>query len=1205
MKKKVMLCITTLFLLLFAAQVAVADRTVEVEIPDTQTSYVNSGTLDLSEFDSSLSKISTVFAEPSATALDFYNQASGIIRASATVGSATSDDVFAQPFGVQIGYEEDDTYYTRNVGTFENHGWISADGTCGDANAYADIDDGDEVDNDAITIYGTVETFLNTGTISAVATSGSALNGGELDLDPDGVDFNLWVNSFENSGTIMSTARSGDATGSDSRLDPDAEGVNFDDGVTTFSNLTNGIISASATAGNATNGGRIDADINGIDFSDGVVVDSFANEGTISASATTGGGNNATIYVDSKGIDFDDGTVHLFANTGSISTSAATNDMSRTLIDLNSYGIDFESATVGTFSNSGTIFAASTSGNSTSGNSSLQAAGLLAHSFSSFTNSGAISALASVGDSFDLSAVFTFTWGTLSYDSVGTFTNRGTISASASTGDAHSSWVEVYSYGSVFWDTVDTFSNSGMISASTTTGDANVSEIFAESVGLNVSGTVGTFTNTGTISALTAAGKNGGDGRIYVEASGVITHSPVTSMTNSGTVETSSFAVAGDRVSSQSVAFSINQVDSFTNTGTIRSSAIADGCAEVSNSVESYGVESTHLGDFTNAGDIDVYAEAIFSNESEDVSIESAGVLVEGARSVEDFLNTGTIHVEAFANGTAAAHLELSAYAAYLTALGNFTNTGTIQVDVTDGFGADVIDTAALAVKYSDDATVVNHGTMKVALDLPSDIQEDAVNAAVFQVSGSNVTLTNDGFTWVESNVTVPNLRTLTIADSSVVTLEDAFAITFGTPGITPDTRPIFVEEASSIDLNGATLIARADSRNIRLNVPYYLLQSDDEDGVQNQWGGLEKGFTNSQFTVNWYGEDRGTNSAVIFQYQPSPDSIGPALGTLGGNLLIANFHQLFVLTAPFTSPFFAKAEEMQPILLAAGAVSDASPFYGRKLEQNRSFWAMPLYAYVSDSGIGFDSESYGLALGAGGQITDAFSMNVYAGVVDSDIDYNVEGASTGDQEILLGGITTQYRMTDKYYVRMNAEAYKAGNDYAGRTGFNYYLRETADYDSWGVSAEVVAGGVFAVREGWIFPELGVSFGHHEAESFWTTVEADTSFERRYEPDDTNTWKLIAGLNGLVPFGGNNHFYGLVRLEHALGDNDISVVNWIRGDSTARTKLEKDVAATTVTSQVGVNLRVRENLSLDLGLRTDFNADYEAFAGKLRLKYLF
>jgi outer membrane autotransporter protein len=193
-------------------------------------------------------------------------------------------------------------------------------------------------------------------------------------------------------------------------------------------------------------------------------------------------------------------------------------------------------------------------------------------------------------------------------------------------------------------------------------------------------------------------------------------------------------------------------------------------------------------------------------------------------------------------------------------------------------------------------------------------------------------------------------------------------------------------------------------------------------------------------------------------------------------------------------------------------------------------------------------------------------------------------------------------------YMRFNVNGFKTNNDYEGRTGLNYEMKEKVSYDVKGMEGEVMIGKVYRGRIA-LIPEVGLKYNYYNPDSFWTKAYNATgrvpAWDRYYDPDSKHVWKVVAGVNvvGDTKWGGNPvRLYFMGRVEQALGKNEVEVINYMRSDPT-RYKLTKSISKTTFVGQVGADVSLTKNFGVELSGRGDFNGDYSAYTGRAVIWY--
>jgi len=1006
---------------------------------------------------------------------------------------------------------------------------------------------------------GVNETFTNSGTISAEATIGDVSSSSSAQINSIyGVFVGGGVNeTFNNSGTISASAKMGDVSSSSSAQINSIYGVFVGVGdVTTFTN--SGTISASAKMGDVSSSSSAQINsIYGVFVGGGDVTDTFTNSGTISAVAIMGNVDGSSAQINSiYGVFVSGDVTYTFNNSGTISASATMGNVSGSTASINSiYGV-FVGDVVGGFINSDRISASATMGNVTGSNNQIGGiAGVnIANSVEGFHNLDTISATATMGDVTGSNNWIGEIAGVYINDSVFGFSNSGTIYATAEMGSVvgDDNVIEGVVGANILVDVEYEFTNSGTISASATMGSVSsssntgITDIF----GVYVGGDVRSFDNSGTISASATMGSvDGSDAEIEY--------------------------ILGVYVD--------GATDTFTNTGTISATATM-GNVSSNSAAQINGMSGVYVDDnvttFTNSGTISATATMGDVSSSPSAGIaEILGVLVDG--DVTNFTNTGTISASVSVgsmSGSSSVNIE-DIYGVRLrnsTNPSSFNNTGNILVSINAPSQATVSNIAGIMIDNSNDVTLSNPGTVQISITGPD-----------------------------PSNIS--NVRTLWI-ESSTVTLNDKFSIVFGSPGIDPspdsstniDKRPIYVSSLSTLNLNNTDLVARSDSRNLKFDKKYYLIHN--EGTVDGTFGGLIKGYPNPEVTVNWAGEDKAENSAVIFGYVTGKQSLTTAMGPTASYIISSSLANTILGFSYEGLPVYALGKNNERLLFASTAMVPVSL---PKQESRYGLFVMPVYTRVNANDLGFDADAYGFALGATGRILDNLVGTIYGGYSRVDLDYKVRGPRNEDQDIYLAGFTLGYT-SKPYFAKLNTNFHWTDHDYRGLTGLNYELAEKAKYHSWGFDGELTGGYAFELGRLSLAPEMGIGYTYYKGDDFTTKVGGYPAWNRNYKLDSVDFVKGILGLSGVVKLGqeqSKSVLYGSIRVEQAFEGNDVSVISYLQG--LPQYRLKKDISNTTVVGQMGVSTRLSDRWILDISGRTDLNANYKAYSGKAYLRYTF
>ncbi|SHK16575.1 autotransporter outer membrane beta-barrel domain-containing protein [Thermocrinis minervae] len=579
-----------------------------------------------------------------------------------------------------------------------------------------------------------------------------------------------------------------------------------------------------------------------------------------------------------------------------------------------------------------------------------------------------------------------------------------------------------------------------------------------------------------------------------------------------------------------------------------------------------------------------------------------------------NYTNSGNINIDASAGSATGnnAQVGISDIVGAVFSLGGYAQTinnqGNVSIKVTGDKGSTVNSVGAFLLENANGSTLNNTG--KTSLNITATTANDIYG--IYVKDSKNVTISNPEPIYFELSVqNLGSVRTLKIENSSVK-LQGDFSLVFGSPGIDPspdsntnlDKRPIYVGPNSTLDLNNATLVVYKDSRNLKFNTPYYLIHNDGGT-VLGQFGGLKKTWTNPEIVVKWVGPDNGEHAAVIFTYEPVPTnttnttpmvspSFATTVGYVGSSIISQVFGKTILGYTPGGLPFCMPREDVSQ--------SSKDPL---RTTCDRNVFVLPLYTKLDADDLGFDAYAYGLALGVGGKITEKLAAGVFAGYSKADLYFKVNGPQKEYQSIYFGGLALSY--TPKpWYARFTAIAHRANHDYRGFTGLYYELYEHANYKSWGFDTELAGGYVFNKEKYTIAPEIGLAYTYYTSDDFHTEVPANPAWNRYYKTDSVGFVKGLVGLYGATTSKMGNTktiLYGHVRLEQAFGGNRLSAISYMQDSPEYR--LSKKIGKTTLIGDIGVRFELRKGAELELSFRGDLNADYRAYMTKAALRYYF
>ncbi|MEM0326681.1 MAG: autotransporter domain-containing protein [Desulfurococcaceae archaeon] len=1068
--------------------------------------------------------------------------------------------------------------------------------------------------------------YNNTGSIHvvAVATQGNASASGvvnviELEIDNlTDVSISSSVNSIVNSGNVTVTVRNnggalGEALGFETSVIVDSNGTfkgNLTASLGNFTNTGNVTIYSNSQNTIATGlGVYVDYNGKGADSANATItasLDNFYNYGYFGViSNSTGGNATATgvrvgfIYGGGSLEGSVNATIGSFKNAGDFVVLAQGNNAKaygvRVGIDnINNQDISSISmeAGIASFENTGNF---SVSANATNGNAT--AYGIYASSLVNYINqknfivetnayNGTALSYGVYVDqdltnfinerNFVISANGTNAGALgVTATNMAMFINNGTyevlITAQNDEERNFTAGVEV--------QTIGNFTNTGNYTVQ------HKSTNYASAYGIFATDNIENFTNNNFYS-VTSIATNG-----TAQTHGILAYNDINSFNNFG-----SFIVTANAPNGNSSAYGVrpqDSINSFNNLGNFMVNASGDG------SVYASGLEmglsqfyEGKTGNFTNRGNFTVTAKG--SNST------AYGI---NARTVMNFINANNFIVNATGSNVMAYGVNVS------NVLEKFTNTGSMRIYATMSDSSGSIDAIGVRFNGTSDANnptrFINNGTIEVKAYAPSGTNTNNINLAGIRVSGGHVEISNYGEIKLESSISGVKARTLYI-EAGNVTLKDKFAITFGMPGINPDMRPIYVGSGATLNLNNATLIVRIESRNLRYNTHYYLIQNNGT--VTGAWGELESRHTNPNILVRWGDPNElGENSSVIFEYSAGASPVNALAsviaGTVGTDTVVGSLITGFQYNSPMFR-FMLTEDRDKPIMLASAGLSEVGLLNPR---QKSYMYLIPVYTKVRASDLGFNADSYGFALGLGGRFSDRFGAEVFGGYVYNDVDFSVKAADSEKQKVFMGGINALYRIKP-WFVRVSALGYTGKHDYRGYAGLNFELSEKADYNSRGYKVDLTGGYVLGGAKVRVIPQLGLRYSYTKVDSYWTKVEGNEHLNRRIKPDSLNVWKVVGGVDLDAEIERKSHwnmrFIGGVFIEEALGKNEVSAVIAV-GSPHDEQKVKKNLADTTLSLNAGLSINYKRNWNFEVSGRGDFNGDYSAYTGRIMLRYNF
>jgi hypothetical protein len=289
----------------------------------------------------------------------------------------------------------------------------------------------------------------------------------------------------------------------------------------------------------------------------------------------------------------------------------------------------------------------------------------------------------------------------------------------------------------------------------------------------------------------------------------------------------------------------------------------------------------------------------------------------------------------------------------------------------------------------------------------------------------------------------------------------------------------------------------------------------------------------------------------------------------------------------------------------AKAGVSEVGPSLGGGItgKENNGVFFYPFYLKVDGDDLKYDGDAKGAVLGYERNLENGLRLGVFGGYARGYVDYEVKGADDEDQNIYAGGLYIDQlcRKECPWYLGLTVLGYYAEHeDYDGQTGLNYEIHEKADYDSYGMEGRFTVGYRIMGKDWELMPSIGAGLTYWHLESF-STDAADPVWDRHYSSKGEVYGKVMAGISGVKRWGDKDRRYylgGLVRVEEALGDNDLKIGQAIPAIGTGKVKVEEEVGDFSVTGRLELGVKIRDRYTLSLSPGMTYNSDYKAYGGQ-------
>jgi outer membrane autotransporter protein len=248
-----------------------------------------------------------------------------------------------------------------------------------------------------------------------------------------------------------------------------------------------------------------------------------------------------------------------------------------------------------------------------------------------------------------------------------------------------------------------------------------------------------------------------------------------------------------------------------------------------------------------------------------------------------------------------------------------------------------------------------------------------------------------------------------------------------------------------------------------------------------------------------------------------------------------------------------------------------------------------------TSSSKGFDSKSYGTALGLESQYTDDVKLGIGYAYTKTDIDGFMRDTDAKTHTAIVYG---EYKPNNWY---VNGVATYGWSDYSEDKNASG-LKVTADYDAETFGLQAMTGYVYTVKGFDIAPEAGLRYLHVKQDSYTDSAGQSIS------TDDSDILTGVIGLKAGTSYSNDSNIVlkpeVRVAATYDLTDSDadsiVSLANGssykVNGDSLDRFGMEFGA---------GVTAEVNDNIEVSLGYEGKFREDYQDHSGLINFKYKF
>ncbi|OEU72579.1 MAG: hypothetical protein BA869_01280 [Desulfuromonadales bacterium C00003107] len=711
-----------------------------------------------------------------------------------------------------------------------------------------------------------------------------------------------------------------------------------------------------------------------------------------------------------------------------------------------------------------------------------------------------------------------------------------------------------------------------------------------------------------TVTSLNNAGLIEG---LYDEGLQVEGTSTISSLTNSGTIRgeaTGVLAVAGGSIDTinntaggiieaegTGIYYTDNFAGTLTNAGTIR--------ADDSDTVYGIYLDDDLSGTITNTD-----PGTITASYSSSTLVKAYGIYVSGDVTAAGLItNSGTINAEAITTDDDTAE----AYGIYVSGdvAGSIDNSGTITATAETGSdayslyvsgGSGTVDNLAGGLLSGDlyvggTAAVNNSGTIAIPAGVSGRIDGDYTQTA----TGTLRTAVEDDSTYGQLDVG----GTATLPSNAKIDVD-----VVGSPSLTLDAVLTDVISAGTLDSDGTFAVTDNSSLfNFSASVDGDTVDLTIEEGtsiLDSTIAAGNKPAAGAATTLDMIKDD------PILSSSPEWAPVITALGQLSTDQEVSDAvsQTLPLLTASANAAILNVSHTINDIVQARQdanlGLSSGDDFYADK-----QVWAKPFGSWADQDdrkGVsGFDADSYGIIIGADGEIGSVDRIGAAFAYSRSDVDSNSSvapnSADIDSYQLAVYGSHTLDERTE-----INYQADVAFHQTDGRRTISFMDQVAkSDYDSWSVHLGADIDRTFSLGEKTdITPSVSINYTRLESESY-SESGADAL---NLKVDRDNTDELILAVDGKL----TRDLSDRITLEANLGvgydilNEDSSITSAFAG-APAAAFVTDGLDPSPWLMRAGVGLVAQASDTFELSARYDIEArdDFDNQAVSLKLRRSF